>query len=179
MVEYNKVFFVILTTVAILGLSGLNYLIMDNTDEPNSLKWLVPTDTSVFQYAKLGLFPWIITIGIMILIQSRNKFGPLSFMANYSSAVYGLFTYLLLILLSNYIWRITLDKEVGDKNDKVFYIITFGLSVFSGVMIWFASSRLIMSNRLDAVITINSLVLLVVWFTACSYNSCPNIYLPE
>lgn len=178
MVEYNKIFFVVLTTITILGLSGLNFLIMDNTDI-DELNWLVPTDTSVFQYAKMGLFPWIIVTGLIILIKSRNKFGPLSFIANYSSSMFGLYTYILLIFSSNYFWRLFLEKDVGDKNDKVYYIISFCLSVFSGVMVWFGSSRLIISKRLDRIITIGSLVLLVTWFTSCSYKSCPNLYLPE
>jgi len=96
----------------------------------------------------------------------------LIFVRNNISGIIGLFTYIILMFIFYYTWTIGLDKERKDSYDMVI----FTTSVSVGVFVWYYASRMIISKRLDNSISIIIPLLLIVWFTSCSYNICPNIY---
>ncbi len=171
----NKVLFVLLTIVFIC-ISGITaYSLKDTNDykDNDAAKWIIPTNNSIFQFTKVGVFPWFIVLLFTVLFKFKTgKFGALNFLRNNFSSLVGLFSYIITVIAAHYIWVI----GIGRGQEDVYNIPVFVVCVIIGVFIWYITAGLTLSTRLDHRLTIILSLLTIAWYGTCSYNQCPNIY---
>ena len=158
-----------LASFIIAGLGALNHFVYEWTGESKFIKWAAATDESTFQHMKLALYPWIITILVSYM------YYKFRFLKNSVSSVFGLWVYILMIPVFFYTYTEVLENE----HNLTYDIITFILSVIIGVFVWLSTCKFKIDKRLDALLTGFGYFVAIFWFTVCSYNSCPDIYVPN
>ncbi len=159
----------LIASFIIAGLGSLNHFVYEWTGESKFIKWAAATDESTFQHMKLALYPWIITILVSYM------FYKFRFLKNSVSSVLGLWVYILMIPAFFYTYTEVLENE----HNLTYDIITFILSVIIGVFVWLSTCKFKIDKRLDALLTGFGYFVAIFWFTVCSYNSCPDIYVPS